>query len=229
MIEINIADDQVEDCLEDAFQFYQEYHSDAVLRSYRKHQITSTDLTNKYITLPDSLLFVSRVLPIVTSFTSTSSLFSVNYQLALNTIQDLYRDLDLVTYEMTRQHMNLVDMTFNGLDQMMAFSRHMNRLHIQTDWGKTLKEGDYIVIEGYEIIDPEEHTAIYNDLFLKRYLTALLKKQWATNLKKFEGVQLPGGVTINAQSAFDEAVSEITELETEMDEKWSTPPGFFVG
>jgi hypothetical protein len=228
VITVNISDDQIDDDFDTALQFYQEFHSDAIIKRFRKHQITQTDMDNEYITLPDSLLFVSRVLPFYSNSTNRSE-FSLNYQLALNTVSDLFQMTDLVTYEMTRQHMNIIDQTFNGMDQLVRFSRHMNRLYIETAWGQTFKVGQYIIIEGYETLNPEEYTDVYNDLYLKKYLTALLKRHWAQNLGKFEGVQLPGGVTISASAMKEEAKQEIKDLEEEMESKWEMPPMFFVG
>lgn len=227
--EINVTDEQCDDSCDDALQYYQEFHSDATVRVYRKHLLTSQDITNEYITIPDTILNVSRVLPISVLSRSSANLFSLNYQVALNASQDLYRSLDLVTYEMTRQHMNLINSTFNSLDEISQFSRHQGKLYLRLDWGKKIVEGDYIVIEAYELIDPDASPKVYNDLYLKRYLTAKIKKHYGMNLKKFEGVQLPGGVTVNGQPIFDEAVAEIEKLEEEMQAKWATPPGFFVG
>lgn len=231
VIEINVADEQLDDCTDDALQFYQEYHSDSTIKMFRKHQLTEQDVQNKWIPLPESILFVSRILPIVTvTQSSASNLFSLNYQIALNTMHDFHRQLDMVTYEMTRQHMNMIDATLNGLNEITYFNRHMGRLYLKVDWaGSEVRVGDYIVIECYELVDPEEHNRVYNDLYLKRYLTAKIKKQWGQNIKKYDGMQLPGGVTISGQAIYDEAEAEIVKLEEEMELKWSTPPTFFVG
>lgn len=228
VIEINLDEDQIEDRIDDAIQFYQEYHSDAVTRTYVKHQITQEDVDNQYVTLPDALLFVHRVLPINGPY-SSSSMFSVSYQLALNDLYGLRNPGDLIHYSMTRQYLSLLDMQFNGLGQTIRFSRHMNRLHIEIKWGDRIKVGDYVVIEGYIVSDPEVFTDIYNDMFLKRYAKALLKRQWGENLMKFEGVQMPGGVTLNGRQIYADAIEDIQKLEEEVESKWAFPPDFFVG
>jgi hypothetical protein len=228
VIEINIDDDQISDRIDEALQFYQEYHSDAAIRTYVKHQITSTDITNEYITLPEALLFVQRVFPI-SGVNSTSNMFSISYQISLNDLYGLRNPGDLIQYQMTRSYMSLLDMEFNGLGQTIRFNRHMNRLFIEVLWGDKIKVGDYVIIEGYIINDPDTFTDIYNDMFLKRYCTALLKKQWGANLIKFEGLQLPGGVTLNGRQIFDDAMADIDKMETEIESKFAFPPDFYVG
>jgi hypothetical protein len=131
---------------------------------------------------------------------------------------------------MTKQYMSLLDMTFeNGLDQKVRFNRHMNKLFIDTDWDADFKVGDYIVVEGYSTVNPAEYVNVYNDIFLKKYLTALIKKQWGINMKKFSGMQLPGGVEMNGQQIYDEATEEIQRYEEEMLDKYSFPPMGAIG
>jgi hypothetical protein len=228
VLEINIDEDQIQDRIDEALQFYQEYHSDAVIRTYMKHQVTQEDLDNEYLTLPEALLFVHRVFPINGPY-SSSSMFSISYQLALNDLYGLRNPGDLIHYSMTRQYMSLLDMQFNGLGQTVRFNRHMNRLYIEVKWGDRLKVGDYVIIEGYVVLDPNIYTDVYNDMYVKRYATALLKRQWGANLIKFQGLQLPGGVTLNGEKIFGDAQVEIEKLEAEIEAKWSFPPDFFVG
>lgn len=228
MLEINVDEDQIEDRIDDALQFYQEYHSDAVIRTYMKHQVTAEDIANEYITLPEALLFVHRIFPVTSSY-STSNMFSVSYQLALNDLYGLRNPGDLIQYSMTRQYMSLLDMQFNGLGQTVRFNRHMNRLYIELKWGDKIKEGEYVIVEGYIVSDPEVFTDIYNDMFLKRYATALIKRQWGANLIKFEGMQLPGGITLNGGKIFEDAQADIEKLEAEVEAKFAFPPDFYVG
>lgn len=228
VLEINVEDDQLEDRIDDALQFYQEYHSDAVSRTYVKHKITQSDIDNQFITLPEALLFVNRVLPISSGY-SSSGLFSVPYQIALNDIYGLRDPGNLINYVMTRQHLSLLDMQLNGLTQTIRFNRHTNRLHIEAQWGDRIKLDDYIVMEGYIVSDPDIFTDIYNDMFLKKYTTALFKRQWGLNLIKFAGLTLPGGVTLNGETILSAAETEIEKLESEMELKFSTPIDFFVG
>jgi hypothetical protein len=227
VIEINVDDDQLEDRVDEALQFYQEYHSDAILKVYYKHQITSTDVANEYVTLPDAITSVQRILPL-SEENSTVNMFDARYQISLNDIFDLGNLGNLSNYAMIQNYMTTLDMMLNGTEHV-RFSRHMNRLHIDTDWGSDIKEGQYIIIDAFQIIDPESYNDVYNDMFLKRYVTALVKMQWGSNLSKFEGMQLPGGVTINAQRIMEEAREEITKIEEEMQLKYEMPPMFYMG
>jgi len=228
VIEINLDDDQIDDRIDEAIQFYRDYHNDAIVRQFRKHQIAPQDLQNKYVDLPDQLLFVSRVLPLVNNNSFGSSMWSARYQMMLNDIYDLQYAGALVNYDMTRQYLELLDMMLNGTPPV-RFNRHMQRLFIDVEWGYELNVGDYIIIEGYESIDPDKYTSVYNDIFLKKYTTALFKRNWGNNLKKFEGITLPGGVTLNGQQIYDEAVEEIAKLEEEAQLKYEMPPMFFIG
>lgn len=249
VIEINIDDDQLGDRLDEALQFFQEYHSDATIRRFRKYKITAADVTNRYITIPDTYITISRVLPFDANGAGTGD-FNIEYQMMLNDIYDLRAPQhSMLNYSMTQQHLALIDQMFDGKDQTVRYNRHINKLYIETRWGTDIKEGDYIIFEGYEVIVPRTSqtastygsgydpdaptestsTQIYNDMFLKKYLTALIKKQWGINLKKFEGIQLPGGVTLNGQQIYDEAVEEINKLEEEVQLKHEMPPSFYVG
>jgi hypothetical protein len=231
--EVNIDDDQIEDRIDDAIQFYQEYHSDAVKRTFLKHQLTQEDIDNEYITLPEAILSVFRVFPINGAGAGGTDMFSVKYQMHLNDTMGLRSGVGggaLLDYEMTKQYMSLIDMTLNGLSQQITFTRHMNRLSIEGNWKEYgLREGMYIVLEGYQVLDPDTYPDVYNDMMLKKHAAALLKKQWGQNLIKFEGMQLPGGVTLNGRTLLDEAKEEITKIEEEYDLKYAFPPDFFVG
>ena len=249
VIEINVDDDQLGDRLDEAMQFYQEYHSDAVIKRYRKYKITEDDIERRYIDVPDTFLTISRVLPFDSNSGGTGD-FNIEYQMMLNDIYDLTKpSANMLNYSMTQQHLALIDHMFDGKDQTTRFNRHISRLYIETRWGTDLKEGQYIIIEGYEAIVPKTNstagtygsgtdadapteptsTRIYNDMFLKKYLTALIKRQWGINIKKFDGMQLPGGVTMNGQQIYDEAVQEIEKIEEEVQLKYEMPPAFFIG
>jgi hypothetical protein len=232
VIEINIDDDQIEDRVDEAIQFYQEYHSDAVTRIFYKYEITPTDIANQWIPLPEAMISVLRILPIDSSFSSSTNMFSFQSQMDMSDmfISGSQGAGGLIDIEMTRQYMSLIDMQINGLSQMINFSRHMNRLIINVNWEESgLVEGVYVMVEGYVTIDPEAFTDIYNDMMLKKHLKQLIKKQWAENLIKFEGMQLPGGVTINGRALYEDAINEIAKIEEEYDMKYSFPPDFFVG
>lgn len=228
VIEINVDDDQIDDRIDEAIQFYQEYHSDAVIRTFLKHQVTADDITNRYITLPESMLYVVKVLPIG-GVGSGSDIFSLDYQLHLNDLYGLRDPGDLVSYELTKQYMSLIDMKINGVSEQVMFSRHMDRLSIEFKWGTDIQEGQYIVLEGYQTIDPETYTDIYNDMWLKRYTTALFKRQWGLNISKFEGIQLPGGITMNGRVILEDANAEIEKLEEQMRLNHENPIDFYIG
>lgn len=228
VIEINIDEDQLEDRVDDALQFYQEYHSDATMRVYLKHQITADDITNKYISLNDNILNVKRVFPIGDS-QSSINMFSVKYQLHLNDIYDLSYIGDLMYYEMVQQYVSLLDMKLNGSGEHVRWNRHMNHLHLDVNWESDIKEDDYIIVEAMRIVDPSTYSNVYNDMFLKQYVTALIKQQWGANLIKFEGMQLPGGVTLNGRQLFDDATEEIAQIKEQMQSNYEMPVDFYVG
>ena len=298
VLEINVDDDQIEDRIDEAFQFYRDYHYDAVEMVYLKEQITASTLTitgsnaasfsvgekitgttsgattfvhlnkdsneiytkntvgtfsaaetltgsqsgttatfssislgnfdNKYVTLNDSVLSVVRTLPL-SSRSNSISFFDAKYQLMLNNIQSL-TNTDIQYYTMLKMHINLINDLMTG-QKPVRFNRHMNRLYIDLTWGDggDLAIGDYVIIEAYRMLDPDTYTDVYNDYFLLSYATALIKRQWGINLKKFEGVQLPGGVTMNGQKIFDEAIEEIKQLKEDAKSEWQLPVDFFVG
>jgi hypothetical protein len=230
VIEINVDSEQLEDRVEEALQIFREYNSDATIRTYFKYQITADDITNKFITVPDELISIVRVLPIGTSGgANKSSVFSIEYQMHLNNLYNLRSPSDLVQFEMTKQHLALIDMTINGMGQVIRFSRHANQLFIDASWSARIAVDDYIVIEGYVTLDPQEYTDVYNDMFLKKLIVILFKKQWGQNMIKFEGVQLPGGVTINGRAIYDDAVNELDKLTVDMQSRFEMPPDFFTG
>jgi len=227
VLEVNVDEDQVSDRIDEALQFYQEYHSDAIYKVYHKHQITAADITTEYISIPDAITTVQRIFPL-NDENSSINMFDARYQIHLNDIFDLRNAGALSNYYQTQQYMSTIDLLLNGTEQV-RFNRHMNRLYIDADWGEDLKENDYVIVDAYRIVDPDTHTDVYNDMFLKRYAVALIKKQWGANLIKFEGMQLPGGVTLNGRQLYDDAVTEIAAVEEQMQLKYEMPPDFFMG
>ena len=230
VIEINVDEDQLEDRVDEALQYYREFHSDATVRTYLKHQITAQDVTNEYITLANNIIFVSKMFPLQSSFQSSRNFFDIKYQMMLNDIADLMNFAgDLAYYEQMQQYLSLLDMKLNGHPQVQ-FARRQNRLYIFGDFvDKDIKAGDYIVAEVYTIIDPNTHTSVFNDMFVKEYTTALIKQQWGTNLIKFDGMQLPGGVVLNGRQIYDDATGEIERLRENLRLEQELPPDFFVG
>jgi hypothetical protein len=231
VVAVNVSCDQIDQAVEEALELYQEQHTDATMRVYRKHQITADDVTNKWIPIPDSMISVTNVM-IDNVGGSSDPLFNAEYQLFFNELWDMnggsiHGQFDIVNYTMTKQYLALIDLKVNGMTQLVRYNRNVDKLYI--DGNNKLIEGNYIVIEGYEQLNPEEYTQIYNDRWLKRYLSALIKRQWAINLKKYTGVQMIGGVEINGSEMYSEAKEEIQALEEEMDQRFRLPIDFFVG
>lgn len=300
VVEINVDEDQVTDRIDDALQFFQEYHFDGVERTYVKHRLTGStvrlnlsvaasftlgetitgatsgaqavvkglsgnqiaveestadwvagesltgsesgytavvsqttpyekgDIENGYIPIGNGILGINRVFNFGgTNSLDTEDIFNIDYQFRLN---DLYNLLgaDMIYYSMVKQNLQSLEMLLMSSRQI-RWNRKTNRLYIDTDWEKTFKIGDYIVAEAFAIVDPETYTEVYDDMFLKKYSTALIKRQWGENMKKFGGIQLPGGVTLNGKEVYDEAIEEIRMIEQEMQSKYELPPSFMVG
>jgi hypothetical protein len=232
VVEINVDDDQLQDRADDAFQYFAEYHYDGVELVYLKHQLTADDITNGYIDLTSDggidasnlIVSVSRIFSIPGR---TINMFDIRYQLALNDLYTIGR-LDLIHYTMYQQYMNLVQDILQP-DKRIRYHTVTNRLHIDTDMDENFSAGDYIVIEAYRILDPATYTEIFKQRLLKDYLTASIKKQWGQNLIKFEGVQLPGGVSINGRALYDDAVQELEKIQEEAELRFELPPDFIVG
>lgn len=229
VIEINVDTDQVEDKVDDALQKYQEFHSDATVRTYLKHLVTSTDVTNGYIVLDPSITWVKRLFPL-TSVISGTGMFDMKYQLFLNNMGDFVNFAGDLSYMFQmEQYLSLIDQQFNGMPQV-RHSRRQGRLYIDGDFADgDIKAGDYIVAEVYQVIDPEIYTSIWNDMFMKDYLTQLIKQQWGLNMSKFEGMQLPGGVTISGRQMYEDATAEIQRLEENLRLEQELPVDFFIG
>lgn len=227
VLEINVDEDQISDRIDEGLQFYQEYHSDAIYRVWHKHQITQEDIDNEYIPIPDNITTVVRVLPL-TQENNSINMFSAKYQLMLNDMYNLGFAGQLADYYHLQQYLTTLNMIIDGTPQV-RFNRHLNKLFLDIEWKRDVRVGEYIIAEAYRIVDPETFNDVYNDMFLKRYCTALIKRQWGVNLKKFEGMVLPGGVTLNGQQMFEEANSEIEKIEEEMQLKYEFPPTFMVG
>lgn len=223
--DIEMSDEQIDDQIDLALSFYADYHFDGTDKQYYKHQIDATDVTNRYITIPDNIIGVVNLFTIGDAL-NTSNMFSIRYQIALN---DLYTltNVSLVPYYMAMQHVRLIEEVLVGR-QMIRFQRHMNRCYIDMDWTK-LTTGDYLILECYQVIDPDTYTDVWKDRWLIEYVTALCTKQWAFILKKFDGMQLPGGVTFNAQKMFDEAEATIAKMRDEMINTYSLPVLDMVG
>jgi len=227
VIQINVDDDQVEDRIDEALDFWRQFHYDAVQRTYLKHQITGLDKTNQYITISEDVRGISRIFTPSGMWSSTGNIFNLNYQLRLNDLWDLSSS-SYSYYGITMMHLRALDMMFVG-EAPIRFNRHSDRLYIDIDWDTKMLEGYYLIAEAVVHLDPETYTDIWKDTTLLRYTTALIKQQWASNLKKFGGIQLPGGVILNGPEMYMEAAAEIKDLEQEIRSVWEMPPQFLVG
>ena len=225
VIEINVDDDQVDDRVDEALQYFQQFHYDGVERWYLKHQITQENLTNGYVPITENIIGVTRIFPISSS-NATVNMFDLRYQLRLHELYD-FTSTSYVNYVLTMQHIRTLDMLFSG-EQPIRFNRHTDKLYI--DWNAGMMNvGEYLVIEGYIIVDPDSYSDVYNDMMLKRLATAYIKRQWGNNMKKFGGMQLPGGITMNGQQIYEEANQEIATLEEQIRNTYEEPPQFILG
>ena len=250
VIEINVDDDQLEDRLDEALQYFAQYHYDGVERAYLKYQVTQTDKdrvkspegdsassvtknsvttnfteANNYIIVPESVLAVTNIFPL--SDKHNNNLFDIRYQLRLNDLYD-FSSTSVINYDIVLRHLDFLDHVLVG-EKPLRFNQHDNRLYIDMDWTNDLQVGEYLVIECYRKLDPETFTDVYNDIYLKRYVTALFKKQWGANLSKFDGVAMIGGVTLNGRQIYSEALQDIEKLETEIRSTFELNPAMLIG
>jgi len=227
VIEINVEDDQVEDRIDEALSYYWDYHFDGSSKEYYKWTVTSTDITNRYLTVPENIIGVIKIFDIGDAL-STNNLFNIRYQIALNDLYDLTSfNQSLVTYYMNMQHIQFIEELLVGR-QPIRYNRHINKLYVDMDWQK-INPGESIIAECYQIVDPNTYTDVWKDRWLQSYATAKIKYQWGSNLTKFEGLQLPGGVQFNGAKILDDAKEEITKLEEEMIFSYSLPVSDMIG
>jgi hypothetical protein len=222
VIRLELADRQCENLVDDALQLFREYHYDATVRTFYKVQVDQTILDNKYLECPDNVISVVRI---VSCTESNLNLFDIRYQLRL---QDFYNfsNVSMQHYYITMEKLALLDWLLNP-QPTIQFTRYENKIHLNLDWETRAKIGDFLVFEVYQALD--ETTKIWQDRWLKRYAVALFKRQWASNIKKFANIQTLGGVPLNGQILYDEAVQEITELETKLLNDYSPPCRIFMG
>ena len=229
VIEINVDDQQVEDRIDEALRYYYDYHFDGAEKTFYKHQITQTDKDNKYITVPENVIGIINIFDLGSAL-GTNNLFNIRYQIALN---DLYTltSVSMVPYFMAIQHIQFLEYLLVG-KKPIRYNRHVNKLHVDMDWDR-FNVGDYLLAEAYQVVDPDTYTDAWADRWLGRYTQCLIKQQWGENLKKFEGMQMPGGLKFNGQQIYNEAIAERENLEREMISTYSLPItdmiGIFVG
>ena len=226
VIEINVDDDQVDDRIDEALKYYWDYHFDGSEKVYYKHQVTQLDKQNKYITLPDNIIGVVSIFPIGDPMVRSDDLFNIRYQIALN---DLYTltSVSMVPYYMTMEHLSLVSELLVGR-QPIRYTRHRNRLYCDMDWDKFIP-GEYMLVEAYEVIDPDVYSDVWGDRWLQNYCTAKIKYQWGSNLTKFSGMVLPGGVQFNGERILEDSQREIEKMEQEMISSYSLPVSDMIG
>ena len=253
VLEINVDDDQIDNLIDDAIQYFHERHYDGIERVYLKHKITPTEketikqtgisttqsatvvgagLTSidyvegvNYLPLPDSIIGVNSVLKLNSS-TVSDGLFNIKYQLFLNDVY-YYGALDLLNYSMVKRYLEDLDHVLNP-QAMIRFNKTNHKLYLDIDWTE-VGQNEYLIIDCYRIINPSEATKVYNDFWLKRYLTALIKKQWGMNMIKFQGVQLPGGVQLNGRQIYEDGLAEIEKLEEQLKNEYELPPIDLIG
>ena len=259
VLEINIADEQVEDIIDDALQYFHERHFDGVIQTYLKYKITQDDKdrgqgrggnnpigivtttatstvglsttfdyeeNSNYIQVPPSVIGINKIFKYDGPQTSTNNMFSVKYQMFLN---DMYYfgSTEILTYAMTKRYLEDLDFILNN-DKQIRFNQRQNRLYLDIDFGDVAVD-DYLIIDCYRLIDPNDFTRVYNDSFLKKYATALMKRQWGQNLIKFQGVKLPGGVELNGRQIYDDAQKDLENIKEQMSNTYELPPLDFIG
>ncbi len=260
VLEINVDDDQIDDAVDDAFQFFNERHFDGVERMYLKYKITDEDVnrgkaqgttgvgivttsvtstniagygtttsnwyeTSNFIQVPDSVIGVEKIFKFDSS-TISGGMFSIKYQLMLNDLYN-FNSVDLLQYAMTKSYLEDIDFLLTS-DKQIRFNKRQDRLYLDIDWGAQQKD-DFIILDCYRVLDPTNFTGVYNDSFLKRYLTSLIKRQWGQNLLKFKGTKLPGGIELNGREIYDDAERELEDLRSKMTTEYELPPYDFIG
>jgi hypothetical protein len=209
--------------MDDAIAFYGMYHYDGTERIYFKHKLTQQDINNRYVQLPDNIIGITRIFSLNTN--SSNSILNYETQFRMDMIANLHSS-NIVDYQMTMNHLQMLDSLLSG-QTLLRFNKNNNKLFIDINWDK-LTSDHYIMLDSYSIIDPEVNTKMYRDIWLRQYVTAKFKAQWGQNLSKYQGVSMPGGVTIDGQSMYDLAQSEIAALEQQAIGE-SAPLDMFIG
>lgn len=227
VIDLNMDDDQLEDRIDEALEYWNQFHDDGSERSFLSYELQQTDVDNRYITLPSTVKNVYRVLPVTSGSSITNNMFDLRYQIRLNDIYDFSNTTFTYWYLMNRK-LREIELYFSG-EVGIRFNRFRHKIYLDTDWETKFTVGEYLVFEVIMYVDPEELTESWNSLMLQRYAAALVKKQWGTNLKKYSGVQIIGGVTFDGQTIFNEADQEVKDIEEEIRKTYETPPMMICG
>ena len=260
VLEINVADEQIDDLVDDALQLFHERDYDGSIQTFLKYKITQADIdrgrarggnstagivtttatttidgasvsfnfeeNSNYLQVPPEVIGISKIFRFDGANTVTNNMFSVKYQLFLNDIY-YWGSTEILTYAMTKRYLEDLDFALNT-EKQIRFNMRQNRLYLDIDWG-SVNVDDYLIIDCYRLIDPNDSTRVYNDSFLKRYLTALIKRQWGQNLIKFQGVKLPGGIELNGRQIYDDAEKELDKIKEQMSNTYELPPLDMIG
>lgn len=226
VLDINVDDDQLEDRIDDALQYFWDYHYDGTQKIYATHQITTQDITNQYLTVNPNIIAITNIFPLDDSQNNVN-MFDLRYQLRLNELYD-FTSASYVNFALTMQHLRTLELLFTGRTPI-DYNRHMNQLFIRWAWGSEVTTNDVVIMEAYQIVDPSVWPDVWNDRWLKKYATALFKRQWGENIRKYENVQLPGGIMLNGEKIYQDAVKETQTLEQEMITDFSLPVDFLMG
>ena len=260
VLEINVADEQIEDIVDDAIQYFQERHFDGVAQTYLKYKVTQDDIdrgkgpkqtgvvgltttsataeiagasvqfdyteNSNYLAIPPEIIGITKIFHFDGSNTITNNMFSVKYQLFLNDIY-FWGAIEMLTYAMTKTYLSDIDFLLTTQKQF-RFNQRQDRLYLDIDWG-SISAGDYLIIDCYRAMDPNDYTRVWNDHFLKKYTTALLKRQWGQNLLKFNGVKLPGGIEMNGRQIYDDAEKDLEIIREQMSSTYELPPLDMIG
>ena len=260
MLEINVADEQIDDLVDDALQLFHERDYDGSIQTFLKYKITQADIdrgrarggdnvagivttsatstidgqsttfnfeeNSNYLQVPPQVIGITKVFRFDGSNTVTNNMFSIKYQMFLNDIY-YFGSTEVLTYAMTKRYLEDMDFALNT-EKQIRFNMRQDRLYLDIDWGSVTVD-DYLIIDCYRLIDPDDFTRVYNDSFLKRYLTALIKRQWGQNLMKFQGVKLPGGIELNGRQIYDDAEKELDKIKEQMSNTYELPPLDMIG
>ena len=260
VLEINVADEQLDDLVDDALQYFHERHFDGVIQTYLKYKVTEADIqrgrtrggdntvgivtttatatidsstvtfsyeeNSNYLQIPPSVIGVNKIFHFDGSNTMTNNMFSVKYQLFLNDIY-YWGSSDILSYHMTKTYLEDINFLLTT-DKQMRFNQRQDRLYLDIDWD-SVSENDYIIIDCWRLLDPNDFSRVWNDSFLKKYLTALVKRQWGQNLIKFQGVKLPGGIELNGRQIYDDAEKDLEIIREQMSNTYELPPLDMIG
>ena len=260
VLEINVADEQIDDLVDDALQLFHERDYDGTIQTFLKYKITQADIdrgrarggsstagivttsatstidgqsvtfnfeeNSNYLQVPPQVIGITKIFRFDGTNTVTNNMFSVKYQMFLNDIY-YFGSTEILTYAMTKRYLEDMDFALNT-EKQIRFNMRQDRLYLDIDWG-SVNVDDYLIIDCYRLIDPNDFTRVYNDSFLKRYLTALIKRQWGQNLIKFQGVKLPGGIELNGRQIYDDAERELDKIKEQMSNTYELPPLDMIG